>query len=81
MTEYVIRELDLATGDVLFQWHSLAHVPLWASYLPRPPGGRSWDYFHGNSIELPVPGDPTVIVSARTTSAVYGIDRATGNLR
>jgi hypothetical protein len=81
VTDYVVREIDLRTNKVLFEWHSLDHVPASASYLRRPRRGRSWDYFHGNSIEPPVPGDPTVIVSSRNTSAVYGIDRRTGRLR
>ena len=80
VTEYVVREVAVDTGRVLFEWHSLDHVPLAASYLPRPRRG-TWDYFHGNSIVPPAPGDPTVIVSSRNTSAVYGIDRATGKVR
>ena len=80
VTEYVVRELEPRTGRVLFEWRSLDHVPLAESYLPRPRAG-TWDYFHGNSIQPPVPGDPTVIVSARNTSTVYGIDRATGRVR
>jgi hypothetical protein len=81
VTEYVIQEIDLATGRVLFQWHSLDHVPLSASYEPPPSDGSPWDYFHGNSIEPPARGGRTIIVSARKTSAVYGIDRVTGALR
>ena len=80
VTEYVVREIVVDTGRVVFEWHSLDHVPLSASYLPRPRRGI-WDYFHGNSIEPPVPGDPTIIVSSRNTAAVYGIDRATGKVR
>jgi hypothetical protein len=80
VTEYVVREIALETGRVLFEWHSLDDVPLRDTYRPQPRRG-TWDYFHGNAIEPPVPGDPTVIVSARNTSAVYGIDRATGKLR
>jgi len=80
VTEYVVREIDLDTGRVLFEWHSLDDVPLARTFRPQPRRG-TWDYFHGNSIEPPVPGDPTVIVSARNTAAVYGIDRASGELR
>lgn len=79
VTDYVIQEIDLATGDVLFEWHALDHVPPAASYQPPPAAGRSWDYFHGNSIEPP-DADGTIVVSARNTSAVYGIDRRTGAL-
>jgi Arylsulfotransferase (ASST) len=78
VTDWVVREIDLRTGAVRFEWHALAHVPLRASYAPRPPGGRTWDFFHGNSIEPPAPGGHTIIVSSRNTSAIYGIDRRTG---
>jgi hypothetical protein len=80
VTDYVIQEIDLPTGDVLFEWHSLDHVPPTASYETPPSERYSWDYFHGNSIEPPDAGG-TIIVSARNTSAVYGIDRRTGALR
>lgn len=73
VTEFVVQEVDLATGGVLFEWHSLDHVPLSASYAIAPTDGSHWDYFHGNSIEPPEPGGRTIIVSARRTSAVYGI--------
>jgi hypothetical protein len=77
--DYVVQELDGRTRDVLFEWHSLDHVPVSASYRSRV-GDASWDYFHGNSIEPPG-GTGTILVSARNTSSVYGIDRRTGNLR
>jgi hypothetical protein len=80
VTDYVIQEIDVATRDVLFEWHSLDHVPPSASYQPRPHRRYSWDYFHGNSIEPP-DASGTIIVSARNTSAIYGVDRATGALR
>jgi hypothetical protein len=79
VTDYVIQEIDIPTRDVLFEWHSLDHVPTSASYQPRPDARYSWDYFHGNSIEPP-DRRGTLIVSARNTSAIYGIDRRTGRL-
>ena len=30
----VIQEIDVATGQLLFEWHSLDHVPLSDSYQP-----------------------------------------------
>jgi hypothetical protein len=80
VTEFVVQEVALATGDVLFEWHSLDHVPLSASYAAAPTDGTHWDYLHGNSIEPPERGGRTIIVSARRTSAVYGIDRRTGDV-
>jgi hypothetical protein len=76
--DWVMREIDISTHRVLFQWHALAHVPVWASYRPQHSPGVVWDFFHGNSIEPPPPGGHTIVVSSRNTSAVYGIDRRTG---
>jgi hypothetical protein len=81
VSDFLFQQVDVGTGDVLFEWHALDHVPLSASYRPRPTDGRSWDYFHGNSIEPPAPDDRTILVSARNTSAVYGIDAVTGDVR
>jgi hypothetical protein len=71
----VIQERDLQTGGVLWQWHSLGHVPISDSYLKKPSSGP-YDYFHLNSIQQ-LPGG-NLLVSARDTSAVYLIDRRTG---
>ena len=84
--DWAIQEIDLASGRLLFEWRPLDHVPPSASYLPRPservPPPRSpraaWDYFHGNSID--VSRLPTLLVSARNTSAVYAISRRTGRI-
>ena len=78
--DFVIQEVDLESGDVLFEWHALDHVPPSASYEP-PVGRGSWDYFHGNSIDPPGSRGGDIIVSARNTSAVYAIDRGTGAVR
>ena len=32
----VVEEIDVATGGVLFEWHSLDHVPLTESHAPVP---------------------------------------------
>jgi hypothetical protein len=71
----VVQEIDLATGAVVFEWHSLGAVGLRDSYS-KPQGRHSWDYFHVNSIEPDTDGN--LLVSGRTTCAVYKIDRATG---
>ena len=73
----VVQEVDLATGLVLFEWHSVGEVPLTDS-LSRPAGPRSWDYFHVNSVEEDTDGN--LIISARNTCALYKLDRATGEI-
>jgi hypothetical protein len=79
VTEGVVQELDIATGRVLFEWHSLDHVDPAESVQPLPDDpGASYDYFHLNSIAEDAGGD--LIVSARHTSAIYRIDRETGDV-
>lgn len=73
----VVQEVDLATGAVLFEWHSLGTVGLAESYLdPAEPG--PFDYAHINSIGVDDDGD--LLVSARHTCAVYSVDRTTGSV-
>ena len=76
LLEGVVQEIDIATGDVLFEWHSFDHVGVDESYLPSVAG--AWDYFHLNSVDLLADGD--YLVSARHTSTVYKLDRATGKV-
>jgi len=78
--EGVIQEIDLDTGLVVFEWHSLDHVRVDESYYTVPPQpNRPWDYFHINSVSEDRDGD--LLVSARHTFAVYKIDRQTGEVR
>ena len=46
----VIQEIDIKTNRVLWEWHSLAHIPLSDSYA-HPTNPSAWDYFHLNSIQ------------------------------
>ena len=75
----IVQELDIQTGEVLFEWQSLEHVGLEETYATllqdHYPG---IDYFHINSID--VEPDDNLLVSARETSAVYKIDRKTGEV-
>jgi hypothetical protein len=71
----VVQEVDVATGKVLFTWHSIGHVALAESYA-KPSNSSAFDYFHVNSIEEEPNGN--LLVSARNTHAVYEIDKRTG---
>jgi hypothetical protein len=76
----IVQELDIETGKVLFEWHSLDHVGIEESY--GKPGEEAaypgLDYFHINSID--VDHDGNLLVSARKTFAVYKVDRKTGEV-
>jgi hypothetical protein len=75
----VIQEIDISTGLVMFNWDALDHIPLWTSYTFGPNvAGHILDPFHLNSVSLD--SDGNLIVSARNTSAVYKINRATGQV-
>jgi hypothetical protein len=71
----VIQEIEVKTGLVLFEWHSLDHIPLSASYVKLPPKGL-YDPYHLNSIAFDRSGN--LVISMRNTSAVYDLDHQTG---
>src|SRR5215212_2627149 len=75
----IIQELDIETGEVIFEWLSLEHVGFDETYAELMQDGRSgFDYFHINSID--VDHDNNLLVSARETFAVYKIDRKSGEI-
>ena len=76
----LVQELDIETGEVIFEWRSLEHVGLDETYA-KPGEDADYpgiDYFHINSID--VDHDGNLLVSARETFAVYKIDRNTGEV-
>ena len=76
----IVQELDIESGELLFEWHSLEHVDLQESYAKVPKDSEKWyfDYFHINSIE--VDNDSNLLISARRTSTIYKVDRNTGDV-
>ena len=75
--DWIVQEIDIATGKVIWEWHALGHVPVKDSHLPYVAGVR-YDYFHLNSIQqLP---DGNILISSRNTWAVYLIDKKTGKI-
>jgi hypothetical protein len=78
--EGIAREVDIETGDVLFEWRSLDHVGVGESYRKPPQDpGTALDYFHINTIEIDFDGN--WLISAKGTSAVEGIRRQSNALR
>ena len=67
----VFQELDLATGKLLLEWHSLERIPFEESYASVT---ADWDFFHINSVDLD--SDGNLLVSSRSTHTVYKLDRA-----
>jgi len=77
--EGIAQEIDIESGEVLFEWHSLDHIGLEESYY-EPPADleAAFDYFHINSID--VYDEDHLLISARRTCAVYKVDRKTGEV-
>ena len=73
------QEVDLTTGKVLLDWNSLEHVPVAETYaqLPKSASGVL-DYMHINSVSET--SDGNLLISGRNTSALYKIDRTSGQV-
>ncbi|QPG73889.1 hypothetical protein FOA43_001204 [Brettanomyces nanus] len=86
IVDAVFQELDLETGEVLFEWSSLEHVSPEGSVLPINPGqagsgynsSDAWDYFHINSVDKDENGD--YLISARDMASLYKINGKTGKV-
>jgi hypothetical protein len=76
----VAQEVDVATGAVVFEWHSIDHVPLSESQAPLPasPSSTAYDYFHINAVNWDEDGN--VIIDARNTWTTYKVDHKTGQV-
>ena len=81
------QEIDIETGESLFQWKSLDHVDLDESIvLPASTEisgsgaiqSSPWDYFHINSIDKNADGD--YLISARHVSTIYKISGVDGHV-
>lgn len=80
VNDSLLQEIDLRTGLVRREWHSVDHVPLGDSYSAATGSSKTWpfDYFHLNSIDQHADG--TTLLSARNTWAMYEMDTRTGRL-
>ncbi len=73
----ILQEIDIETGRVYFEWHSLDHVGVDETHR-EPEEGVTLDYFHVNSGEIDAEGN--YLVSARHTDAIYKVDGGTGEV-
>jgi hypothetical protein len=75
----VVQEIDIATGQVLFQWNSADHVPYSQSEQPLPASpSEPWDWFHINAVKLDTDGN--LLIDARDTWTTYKVNRFNGNI-
>jgi hypothetical protein len=78
LTDSVVQEVDIKTGLVMWEWHTLGHIPPSDSHNPVP-HSYPWDYAHLNSADPGSAGD--VLVSVRNTWTLYDVDIQTGAVR
>jgi hypothetical protein len=78
ITDTAIQELDMRTGLVRWEWHSLDHVAAGESEVEAAKSSTPWDYFHLNSIDREPNGD--LLISARSTWAVYQLEAGSGRI-
>ncbi len=75
----VAQEIDLKTGLVMWEWHSIGNVRINETYMKIPRRiTRPFDYFHLNSIERDKDGN--MLLSARHARALYKVNRLTGKI-
>jgi len=81
LADTLLQEIDLKTGLVMYEWHSVDHVPLQNAYDSPVPTSRKepFDYFHINSIDVEQDGD--LLVDSRNTWAAYDVDPKSGQVR
>jgi len=84
LADSLVYEFDIKTGEVLFTWSALDHIPLEASnidmvtYMGEGIGGSPWDHFHLNSVQE-LPGDK-LLINSRHAFAFYLVDKKTGDI-
>jgi hypothetical protein len=81
IVDTAVQEIDLATGLVRWEWHSLDHVAVSESETPAPTTSTPWDWFHVNSIDVEGAGShPSgdLLISARNTWAAYQLAAGSG---
>ncbi|KAB8237956.1 arylsulfotransferase family protein [Aspergillus alliaceus] len=78
----VFQEIDVETGELLFEWRASKHYPVSSTYEPLVGAGKdrasAFDYFHINSVDKDDQGN--FIISARHTHSISCIDPKSGSL-
>jgi Arylsulfotransferase (ASST) len=75
----IVQEINIRTGQVLFQWDSADHVPYSASETPLPASPSTpWDWFHINAVHLAWNG--SLLIDARDTWATYDVSLPAGHV-
>ncbi|KAJ5099024.1 hypothetical protein N7532_006025 [Penicillium argentinense] len=82
----IFQEVDISTGELLFEWNALNHLDPADSLVPLAStaannaltSASAWDYLHINSIDKDEEGN--YLVSARHFSTIYKINGTDGSI-
>jgi hypothetical protein len=75
--ESIVQEVDVASGRVVWEWHSADHLPVTEGLTP-PKASKPHDYFHVNAVDEDGPG--RLLISARNMHAIYEVDKRSGRV-
>lgn len=82
ITDSVFQEVDIATGELLFEWSASHHFKAELSFMWNPFGGYSdsspFDFFHINSVEKDRNGN--YLISSRHFHSIMTVDGKTGEI-
>jgi hypothetical protein len=78
LVDTIVQQVDMRTGLVRWEWHSVDHVAAGESHAPVPTNATPWDAFHLNSIDV-LPGG-NLVISGRSTWAAYELNGASGQI-
>ncbi|GAB1734346.1 hypothetical protein NU195Hw_g7656t1 [Hortaea werneckii] len=82
ITDSVFQEVDIATGELLFEWSASHHFKAELSFMWNPFGGYSdsspFDFFHINSVEKDRNGN--YLISSRHFHSVMTVDGKSGEV-
>ena len=78
IVDTAIQQIDMRTGLVRWEWHSLDHIGAEESEVEAPNEPSPWDYFHLNAIDYQADGN--LLITARSTWAGYLLNGKTGTV-
>ncbi len=78
ITDVAVQEIDMRSGLLRWEWHSLDHVKTAESEVEVPASAYPWDYFHLDSIDPQANGG--LLLSGRSTWAGYELEGGTGRI-
>ncbi|KAK7402446.1 hypothetical protein QQX98_011807 [Neonectria punicea] len=83
IVDSILQEIDIDTGELIFEVHSLDIASPANSLAPLLPGAAlnapdAWDYFHLNSIDKD--DDGNYLISSRHTSTIFKLSGRDGSI-